>query len=126
MNRTYALPEDDLRGGLYRRIYLLISKRRGGWQSAGAAFGLAGGLLSIPLALLSWAAVRFLAPAAIGPTLNVLSNVFFALALPLLALGACCLDLLERKPPAAAPPAESRPAGFERRDRLRPQRPRSH
>jgi hypothetical protein len=31
-----------------------------------------------------------------------LSNVFFALPLPLLALGACCLDLLEKKPPANA------------------------
>ncbi|MDQ3804135.1 MAG: hypothetical protein M3416_09935 [Acidobacteriota bacterium] len=124
MNKTYTLPEDDLRGELYRRIYLLISKKRGGWQSAGAAFGLAGGALSIPLALLLWAAVRFLAPAALSSTLNLLSNVFFALSVPLLALGACCLDLLEKKLPALPPPAGSRAARFERRHRLRPGRPR--
>ena len=54
MNKIYALPEDDLKGGLYWRIYLLVSKQQGGWAGVGAAFGLAGGVLSIPSALLLW------------------------------------------------------------------------
>jgi hypothetical protein len=131
MNKIYTLPEDDLGGEFYRRIYLLVSTKRGGWQSAGAVFGLTGGMLSIPLALVSWAAVRFLSPVAISATLNVLSNLFFALSLPLLALGAYCLDLLEKKPPILPLSAESRTAGCERRPSASattppPQRIKSH
>lgn len=115
MDRIYTLPEDDLRGELYRRIFLLVLKPRGGWQSFGAAVGIAGGALFIPLALLSWAAFKFLAPSAVGPTLYALSNLLFALSLPLLALGACCLDLLERKPPALPLPAAPDSAASTRR-----------
>ncbi len=108
MDKVYTLRRDDLRGEPYRRILLLVRKRRGGWQSAGAAFGLGGGMLAIPTALMLWAAVRFLAPLTISSTLNVLSNVLFAAAIPLLALGACCLDLLEKKPPALPLPGRRR------------------
>jgi hypothetical protein len=120
MDKIYTLPEDDFEGGLNRRIYLLM--RKNGWtrHSVGAAIGLAGGMLSVLLGLLLWAAVRLLAPAGVGPTLNVLSNVFFALLLPLLALAACCLDLLEKKPPTLPSLAQSRPADYKRRPRLRP------
>jgi hypothetical protein len=114
MNKIYRLREDDIGDVLYRRIYLLIRKNRWAWPSVGAAFGLAGGLLSIILGLLPWAIVRFIAPDDIGSTLSVLSSVFFALSLPLLALGASCLDLLEERPPDLPLPAKSQPAALER------------
>jgi hypothetical protein len=97
MNTIYALPEDELRGGIYRRILLLMGKNRGTWQAAGAAVGLFGGLLSIVLGVLLWAVVGLIAPAgALGSLLNAAGTVLLILPLPLLALGAHCLDLLER------------------------------
>ena len=123
MNRIYVLPKDVLGEGIYRRIYLLIKKNR--WDSAaiGATFGLVGGMLSIILGAMLWAVVPLLAPVSLGSFLNVLEIVFFILPLPLLALGAYCLDLLERKPPNLPLPVKSQPAGFESRHRLRPHRP---
>ncbi len=111
MDKIYTLPEDVLRGGIYRRILLLLGKNRGGWQSAVAAGGLFGGLLSIVLGFLDWGVVGLIAPAgALGSFLNRAGIVLFILPLPLLALGAHCLDLLEKKAPPLPLPAESRPA----------------
>jgi hypothetical protein len=123
MNRIYKLPEDDLRGGLYRRIYLLIRKDGWTWQSVSAAIGIAGGMLSVLFGLMLWATVRFLAPVGISPTLNTVSNLFFALLLPLLVLAAYCLDLLEKKPPTLPLPAKPQPAHFRRMLRLRLRHP---
>jgi hypothetical protein len=53
----------------------------------------------------------------------LLSNLFFALPLPLLALGAYCLDLLEKRSPILPLPANSQPASFERWHRLQARRP---
>lgn len=108
MNKTYTLPEDESEGGLYRRIYLLVSKNGWTWQSAGVAFGIAGGLASVLFGLLLWATARFLVPAGDGPALNTLSNLFFAPLIPLLSLAACCLDLLEKKPPVGPPSTRRR------------------
>ena len=123
MKKIYALPEDELKGEIYRRICLLVSKRGGGWRSAGAVFGLACGLLSVPLGLLVWAAAGFVGPVGIGPTLSLLSNIIFAVTLPLLAVGAFCLDLLEETPPIIPLPAESRRAGLKSWRHLRPRSP---
>lgn len=111
MNKIYVLPEDELKGGIYERILLLMGKNRGTWQSVGAAVGLFGGLLSIVLAVLIWAVVGLIAPAgALGSLLDVGGTVLFILPLPLLALGAHCLDLLEKKAPVISSlPAESQP-----------------
>jgi hypothetical protein len=97
MDKTYTLHEDDSGDVLYQRIFLLIGKNRWAWQSLGAALGLAGGMLSILLGSLLWIVVRFLATARLGSYLNAIEILFFALTLPLLALGAYCLDLLEKK-----------------------------
>lgn len=100
MNRIYTLPEDELRGEIYQRMLRLMWKNRGSWQSVAAAVGLCGGLLSIVLGVLVWAVVGLCAPAgAAGAFLDVAGAVLFALPLPLLALGACCLDRLEKKAP---------------------------
>ncbi|MCA1616256.1 MAG: hypothetical protein LC800_19580 [Acidobacteria bacterium] len=123
MKQSYAPPEDELKGEMYRRIYLLLSKRGGGWRAAGAAFGLACGLLSVPVGLLAWAAAGFIGPVGIGPTLGLLSNIIFAVTLPLLAVGAFCLDLLEETPPRLPLPAESRRAGLKSWRHLRPGSP---
>ena len=111
MNRIYVLQEDELRGGIYHRIHLLMAKNRGGWQMVGAAVGLFGGLLSIVLGVMSWAVVGIIAPAgAFGSFLDVAGTALFFLPLPLLALGAHCLDLLEKKALAFRLPAASQPA----------------
>ena len=101
--RTYR---DEAGDGIYRRIYVLVSMEGGGWGSRVAIFGLAGGLFSVPLAMLLWV-LKFIAPIQTAATLNEVSNILFALALPLLALGACCLDLLESKSPSSTPPGHN-------------------
>jgi len=123
MSQIFTLPEDELRGEIYERIYLLVTRKGGGWQSAGAAFGLAAGALSVPTAAALWAAAKFFGPAGIGPALNFSSTILFVLTLPLLALGACFLDRLEKKSPSLPLPAPPEPAAPERRQRIRPQRP---
>jgi hypothetical protein len=97
MNKTELLTEDDSDDGIYRRIGLLIENNRWAWATIGATFGLAGGMLSILLGALLWITVRFLATGYFGSVLNVVEIFFFALTLPLLTLGAYCLDLLERR-----------------------------
>lgn len=107
MNKIYVLQKDELGGELYRRIYLLIRKNRWNRQSIGASLGLIGGLLSIILGSLLWAVVPFLMQGGFGSFLNSVEILFFALSLPLLALGVCCLDLLEKSPPLLPLPAGS-------------------
>ena len=111
MDEIYTLPEDELGEGIYRRILFLMGRNRWAWHSVVAAVGLFGGLLSIVLGFLDWAVVGLLAPSgAVGSFLNVAGIVLFILPLPLLALGAHCLDLLEKKAAAALPlTAGSRP-----------------
>ena len=123
MNKIYVLQKDELRGELYRRIYLLISKNRGTRPSTGACVGLAGGLLSIMLGALLWAIVPLLAPGSFRSSLNAVDIVFFALSLPLLALGAFCLDLLETRAPILPLPAKSQPDVSGCWQRLRTQSP---
>ena len=99
MDKIYVLAEDEPGGGIYRRILLLLSKNRGAWQSAAAVACILGGLLSIALGVLDWAVVGLLAPAgAVGSLLDAAGLVLLVLPLPLLALGAHCLDLLEKRP----------------------------
>ena len=109
MGKSYVLPEDELRGEIYQRMLRLLGRNRGTWESAVAAVSLFGGLLAIVLGALDWAFVGLFAPAgALGSTLDVAGTVLLVLPLPLLALGACCLDRLEKKAPALTFPAEPR------------------
>lgn len=121
--KTYELPEDELEGRIYERVYLLVTRKGGGWQAAVAAFGLASGVLSAPLALGLWTLARFAVPLRIGAALHSASTVLFVLTLPLLALGACCLDGLERKLPALPLPSGPRRAASERGRHIRPRHP---
>lgn len=123
MNKIYILQKDELGGELYRRIYLLIRKNRWTRQSIGAGIGLIGGLLSIIVGALLWPIVSLLAPGSFGSFLNRVEIVLFALFLPLLALGAYCLDLLEKSSPGFPLPIQSQFSGFERLIRLHPHQP---
>lgn len=110
MNKIYVLPEDELRGEIYQRMLRLMRKHWGAWESIAAAIGLFGGLLSIFLAVLIWAVVGIIAPpGALGSFLDVAGTVLFILPLPLLALGAHCLDLLEKKAAALSLTTETQP-----------------
>jgi hypothetical protein len=110
MGKIYVLPEDEMRGGMNRRILLLVGKNWGTWESAAAAVCLSGGLLAIVLGVLDWAVVGLFAPAgALGSYMDTAGTLLFVLPLPLLALGAYCLDLLEKKDPALPLPAEAQP-----------------
>jgi len=124
MKRIYVLPEDDLRGEMYRRILLLLGKNWRSWQSVVAAASLFGGLLAIVLGALDWAAVGLFSPSgALGSLLDTAGTVLLVVPLPLLALGAFCLDLLEKKSPSLPLPAESSPAVSARRHHRRPRHP---
>ena len=124
MNKIYALPEDELRGDIYRRMLLLMRKNWGSWQSVAAAVSLFGGLFAIILGALDWAFVGLFAPAgALGSFLDATGTVLLILPLPLLALGAFCLDLLEKKSPTIPLPAEARRAVPVRVHRRRPRHP---
>jgi len=123
INKSCILPVDELPGELYGRIYLLIRKNRWSQPSFGAIFGLVGGMLSIILGLLLWAEAGVLPSGRFGAFLFMLSNLFFALPLPLLALGAHCLDLLEKMPPVLPLKTGFKPVCSERWQRLHAQRP---
>ena len=123
MSKIYTLPEDEFRGEIYRRIFILVTREGGGWQAAGAAVGLAAGALSVPLAVVLWAAARLHGPAGVGAALYLSSTILFVLTLPLLAVGVCFLDRLEKKYPTLPLPAEPRPAGPGRWRRVRPRHP---
>ena len=109
---------------MYQRMLLLMGRNRGSWQSVAAAVSLFGGLLAIVLGALDWAFVGLFGTAsALGSFLDAAGTVLLVLPLPLMALGAFCLDLLEKKPPALPLPAEPRPAVPVRWHRLRARRP---
>ena len=97
MGDIYMLPKDDSGGRLYRGIYLLISRQPWTWQSVGATCGLAGGMLSMLSGLLLWMSTRFLAARGVGSSTQLWEILFFVLPIPLMALGAHCLDLLEKR-----------------------------
>ena len=122
MKRIYNLPGDELVEGLYRGIYLLIKKNRGYWATRGATFGLTGGMLAIVMGALLWALDPLLEEGNFRSFMNVSETVFFVLPLPLLALSACCLDLLEKRTPILPLPFKSQPARLESLHRLRPRR----
>ena len=96
MNQHYELQE-DLEWDIYEEIHNLIQINPWAWQSIAAVSGLVGGVLAPVLGTLLIAITSFVDSERIVSILNALSIVSFALTIPLLAFGAHCLDLLERK-----------------------------
>lgn len=96
MSQDYELQEDQ-EWDLYEEMHRLIEINPWAWESIGAVSGLTGGVLSPVLGTLLIAVTWFIHSEEIVSSLNVLSIISFALPIPLLAFGAHCLDLLERK-----------------------------
>lgn len=96
MNQDYELQEDE-GWDIYGRMHLLIEINPWAWQSIGAVSGLVGGILSPVLGTLLTAVTWFIHSEGLVSSLNTLSIISFVLTIPLLAIGAHCLDLLERK-----------------------------
>ncbi len=97
MKSSHKSKEDEIWEGLYPRVSFLIKTNKWTWQSVGAVFGLGGGILSIIVAILLPIIASWLTPNDLVSFLKGISFVFLILFLPLLILGAHCLDLLEKK-----------------------------
>jgi len=97
MKSSLKSNEDEIWEELFPRIVFLIKKNKWAWQSVGAVFGLCGGILSIVLTIVLPFVISWLTPSDLVSILEKISFIFLALSLPLLALGANCLDLLEKK-----------------------------
>lgn len=67
-----------------------------GWRSFGAVFGLLGGIVSVSLGSVFTAISWITGVEGIGAYLQTLGTAFLVLTIPLLVLGAHCLDLLEK------------------------------
>lgn len=115
MNTTYESLNERAEIDLYQDIESLIQKNPRAWQSVCAVLGLAGGVIAPILGATSDVATWFVDSQTVNAYLHVSSIVLCALTLPLLILGACCLDMLQAKtsrPSSSAEPLrkESIPA----------------
>jgi len=97
MNATFRLLAERAEIDPYQEIESLIKKNRGRWQSACAVTGLVGGVVAPLLGTMFEAIAWFINSIPVNSYLHVLSIVLCALTIPLLTLGASCLDLLEAK-----------------------------
>ncbi len=97
MKFKIKIKRDEVWDELYLRLYLLIKENKQTWASAIAILGLSGGLLA-PFAgallnVIDWLAITGIAHFRLYGA----SIICYGMTLPLLALGAHCLDLLEKK-----------------------------
>lgn len=121
MDRTYEWLNEQPETDFYGEMESLIMKNPWAWQSVCAVLGLAGGVVAPFLGAASDMMTWFAKSAIVNSYLHVLSIVFCALTIPLIALGACCLDMLEAKtarlsPAAPLPRDESTPASLNGRN----------
>jgi len=96
MNRSEKSQEDEIWEGLYLRIPFLVKKNQWTRQSIGAVLGLGGGVVSFILTI-TLNGINWLLQGNLVPLLKEIDFVSLILVLPLLALGAHCLDLLEKE-----------------------------
>ena len=96
MNRSEKSLEDEIWEGLYLRIPFLVKKNQWTRQSIGAVLGLGGGVVSFILTI-TLHSINWLLQGNLVPLLKEIDFVSLILVLPLLALGAHCLDLLEKE-----------------------------
>jgi hypothetical protein len=101
---------EQVRDDPFERIGSLIRESTRTWSSAGAVFGLAGGVSAPALGALLTVVNWFTSQQRASLYLSRLSTTLFILTIPLLALGAHCLDLLETRAAASAPSAGMLPA----------------
>jgi hypothetical protein len=97
MNTTYKSLEAETEINLYQEMAALIKKNRWGWQSVCAVMGLAGGVIAPIFGAIFDVTTWFVNWTSVISSLRILSIVLCALTIPLLTLGAFCLDSLESK-----------------------------
>ena len=97
MSADFKLIENRVEVDLYQEIETLIRKDHWRWQSVSAMTGLVGGCIAPILGAASDITAWLVISANVISFLHVLSIVLCALTIPLLVLGASCLDLLEGK-----------------------------
>ena len=95
MNATSKLSGEPAETDLYLEIESLIRKNPKRWQSVCAVLGLGGGAVAPLAAAIFNVFTWFIRSIQVHSYLHVLSIVLCVLTLPLLMLGASCLDLLE-------------------------------
>jgi len=105
MKMYYVSRQDRVADDLYQRAYVLIKGSPGTWTAFGAAFGLPAGLFCPVIGALLTVTAWSVKLHAFSSVLNVLSLISFMFTMPLLALGAHCLDLLEGKSLPPPPPS---------------------
>jgi hypothetical protein len=97
MTRNYKLKRNSVCDDPYELIPVLIKKNKGTLESFGVVAGLGGGILTallvIILSIIPWS-MRI---SNIAPAIKAINFICLLLILPLLALGAHCLDLLEKR-----------------------------
>ena len=101
----YYEPQENLEWDLYEEMHHLIEINPWAWQSIGAVSGLIGCVVSPVIGTLLIALSSFVHSESLVSYLNGLCIVCFVLTIPLLAFGAHCLDLLERKTASVYPPS---------------------
>jgi hypothetical protein len=106
MNTTYGSLEREGDIDLYQEMEALIKKNPWAWQSVCAVLGLAGGVIAPILGATADVITWFVHAQSVTSHLHVLSIVLCALTVPLIILGAFCLDSLQRKTPNLSPPVE--------------------
>ncbi len=106
MSTTYDALENETEIDLYQGVESLIKKNPWAWQSICAVLGLAGGVIAPILGATADVVTWFVHAQPVNSYLRVSSIVLCALTLPLLILGALCLDLLESKTSKLSTPAK--------------------
>jgi hypothetical protein len=78
---------------------LYLATRRGGWtwQAVGAVSGLAGGIIAAAIGALLSACAWMQGAETGGLSLHGAGSILLLSTIPLLILGACCLDLFEKR-----------------------------
>jgi len=98
MKVHYVAWQDAKDEDLYKKAYLLVKENARTWPAFGAAAGIPAGLCcplaGTALSMIAWS-VKL---QSLSSALNLLGIAAFVFTLPLLALGAHCLDLMEKKP----------------------------
>ena len=97
MSTTYESLEGETETDLYQEMEALIKKNPRAWKSVFAVLGLAGGVMAPALGATADMITWFVRSQSINSYLHVASIVLCTLTIPLLMLGAHCLDSLESK-----------------------------
>ncbi|HKQ52403.1 MAG TPA: hypothetical protein VJT74_08550 [Pyrinomonadaceae bacterium] len=99
MSATDETFDGETETDLYGDVEALVRKNPRAWQSVCAVLGLAGGVIAPVCGAAADVVTWFVHSQSVNSRLQVASIVLCALTLPLLMLGALCLDSLESARP---------------------------